>query len=305
MIAITGANGHLGQLVVERLLAEIPANQIIAAVRAPENASRFAKIGVQVREADYARPETLRTALYGVKRLLLISASEVGRKFKLHQAVIDAAKEEGVELFVYTSLLRADSSEMFLAGEHRQTEEYLQASDLPFVLLRNGWYLENHTSAVGKAIENGALIGSSNYGRFASASRADYAAAAVAVLRQHGSERKIFELAGDQSFSMEELASEVSKQIGRNIPYRNLSGDDYAAILLASGLPQTTVDVIVDADKEAIQGGLDSTSGDLSTQIARPTTTLAEAVRNTLQIPQRHPERPTKRPTNNTLRRIR
>jgi NAD(P)H dehydrogenase (quinone) len=259
MIAITGANGHLGQLIVERLLEEIPANQIIAAVRAPENASLFAKTGVQVRKADYSRPETLGTALYGVKRLLLISASEVSRRFKLHKAVIDAAKKKGVELFVYTSLLRADSSEMFLACEHRQTEEYLQASGLPFVVLRNGWYLENHTSAVEKAIENGALIGSSNCGRFASASRADYAAAAVAVLTQPVSGSKIFELAGDQSFSMEELASEVSKQIVRDIPYRNLSGDDYAAVLLASGLPQMTVDVIVDADMKAIQGDLDST----------------------------------------------
>jgi NAD(P)H dehydrogenase (quinone) len=290
MIAITGANGHLGQLVVERLREEIPANQIIAAVRAPDKASRFAKIGVQVRKADYTRPATLSTALYGVKRLLLISASGVGRRFKLHRAVIDAAKEKGVELFVYTSLLRADSSEMFLAGEHRQTEEYLQASGLPFVVLRNGWYLENHTSAVEKAIENGALIGSSNGGRFASASRADYAAAAVAVLTQPVSGSKIFELAGDQSFSMKELAAEVSNQIGRDIPYRNLSGHDYAAVLLASGLPQMTVDVIVDADRQAIQGGLDSTSRDLSTLIARPTTTLSEAVRNTLRAPQRHLE---------------
>ena len=290
MIAITGANGHLGQLVVERLLKEIPANQIIAAVRTPENASHFAKIGVQVRKADYTRPETLRTALDGVKRLLLISASEVGRRFKLHKAVIDAAVKKGVELFVYTSLLRADSSKLFLAGEHRQTEEYLQASGLPLVVLRNGWYLENHTSAVEKAIENGALIGSSNRGRFASASRADYAAAAVAVLTQPVSGSKIYELAGDQSFSMEELASEVSKQIGRDIPYRNLSGNEYAAVLLAAGLPQMTVDVIVDADRKAIQGGLDSTSRDLSTLIARPTTTLPEAVRSTLRAPQRHPE---------------
>ena len=95
MIAITGANGHLGQLVVEGLLEEVPANQIIAAGRAPESASRFAKIGVHVRKADYSRPETFSTALYGVKRLLLISASEIGGRFKLHKAVIDAAKKKG------------------------------------------------------------------------------------------------------------------------------------------------------------------------------------------------------------------
>jgi NAD(P)H dehydrogenase (quinone) len=285
MIAVTGANGHLGQLVVEGLVERVPVNQIIAAVRSPEKASRFATLGVQVREADYTRPETLSTALHGVKRVLLISAAEVNQRFKLHKAVIDAAKEAGVELFVYTSLLYADSSEIFLAREHKQTEEYIRASGLPFVILRNGWYLENHTSDLANAVEHGALIGSSNEGRFASASRADYAAAAVAALTQSVSENKTYELAGDQSFSMAELASEVSRQIGRDIAYRNLSHEDYAAILLGLGLPHTTVHVIIDADAKAIRGDLDSTSRDLSRLIGRPTTTLSEAVRSALLNP--------------------
>jgi len=155
---------------------------------------------------------------------------------------------------VYTSLLHADTSQMFLAEEHRQTEEYIQASDLPFVILRNGWYLENHTSALGKGVEYGALIGSSEDGRFASASRADYAAAAVVTLTHPLPGNKTYELAGDRSFSMVDLASEVSRQIGRAIPYRNLSGEDYAAILLKLGMPQMTVDVIINADAKAIGG---------------------------------------------------
>jgi NAD(P)H dehydrogenase (quinone) len=240
-------------------------------------------LGVQVREADYTRPETLSTALHGVKRVLLISAAEVSQRFKKHKAVIDAAKEAGVELFVYTSLLRADTSEMFLAREHKQTEEYIQASGLPFVILRNGWYLENHTSALGNAVEHGTLIGSSSDGRFASASRADYAAAAVVVLTRPVSENKTYELAGDQSFSMADLAAEVSRQIGQDIFYRNLSSDDYAAILLSFGLSQMIVDVIIDADIKAIRGDLESTSRDLSGLISRPTTTLSDAVTSALQ----------------------
>jgi NAD(P)H dehydrogenase (quinone) len=283
MIAVTGANGHLGQLVIEGLAERVHASQIIAAVRRPEKASNFGTIGVQVREADYTLPETLCTAFQGVKRVLLISAAEVGQRFKKHRAVIDAATEAGVELIVYTSLLRADTSEIFLAREHQQTEEYIRASGLPFVILRNGWYLENHTSALGNAILQGALIGSSNDGRFASAARADYAAAAVAVLTQPVSGNKTYELAGDQSFSMAELASEVSRQIGRDIPYRNLSSVDYAAMLLGSGLPQMTVDVIIDADTKAIRGDLDSTSRDLSELISRPSTMLCDAVRSALQ----------------------
>ena len=282
MIAVTGANGYLGQLVIEELVQRVPANQIIAAVRSPEKASRFATLGVQVREADYTRSETLSTALHGVKRVLLISAAEVSQRFKLHKAVIDTAKEVGVELLVYTSLLRADNSEILLAREHKQSEEYIRASGLPFVILRNGWYLENHTSSLANAVKHGALIASSNDGRFASASRADYASAAVAVLTQPGSGNKTYELAGDQSFSMAELASEVSRQIGRVIPYQNLAREDYAAILLGLGLPQMTVDVIVDADAKAIRGDLDSTSRDLSELIGRPTTTLPDAVRRAL-----------------------
>jgi NAD(P)H dehydrogenase (quinone) len=282
MIAVTGANGHLGQLVIEGLLERVPPNQIIATVRSLEKVSRLRTRGVQVREADYSRPETLNTALHGAERVLLISVDEVSQRFNLHKAVIDASKEAKVELLVYTSLLRADTSEIFLAREHRQTEDYIRASDLPFVILRNGWYFENHTSALESAIEHGALLGSSNDGRFASASRADYAAAAAAVLTQAVSRSKTYELAGDQSFSMTELASEVSRQIGREIPYRNLSGEEYAALLLGLGVPQGVIDVIVDADAKAIRGDLDSTSRDLNRLIARHTTTLFDAVSSAL-----------------------
>jgi NAD(P)H dehydrogenase (quinone) len=283
MIAVTGANGHLGQLVIEGLVERMPAKQIVAAVRSLGKASTFGRLGVRAREADYTRPETLGDAFHGVKRILLISAAEVGQRFKKHKAVVDAAKEAEVELFLYTSLLHAENSEMFLAREHKETEEYIRTSGLPFVILRNGWYMENHTSALGTALKRGALIGSSEAGRFASASRADYAAAAVAVLTEPVSGNKTYELAGDESFSMAELACEVSRQIGRDIPYRNLSGEDYAAILLGFGLPQMTVDVIIDADTKAIRGDLDSTSRDLSRLIHRPTTTLSDAVRSALR----------------------
>jgi NAD(P)H dehydrogenase (quinone) len=283
MIAVTGANGHLGRLVVEGLTERVPAGQIVAAVRSPQKASSFRTLGVQVREADYARPETLRAAFAGVKRVLLISAADVEQRFTLHKAVIDTAKQAGVEVFVYTSLLHADSSEIFLAREHKQTEDYLRASGLTFAILRDGWYFENHTATLGSAVQQGALIGSSKDGRFASASRADYAAAAVAVLTQTISGSKTYELAGDKSFSMTELASEVSRQVGREILYRNLPGEEYAATLLGSGLPKSLVDVIIDADAKAMRGELDSTSCDLSGLIGRPTTTLSEAVRSALR----------------------
>ena len=278
MIAVTGANGKLGRLVVEGLLEHVPAGQIIAAVRSVEKASDLKALGVQVREADYTRPQTLPLALEGVEKLLLISAVEIGQRVVQHKAVIDAAKIAGVKLMAYTSLLRSDTSDLILANEHKTTEEYLVASGLEFVILRNGWYLENHTGSLGPALQHGAIIGSSGQGRFASASRADYAGAAVAVLTRAGHTNKTYELAGDNSFSMYDFAAEVSKHVGRQIAYSDLPAIDYEATLLGFGLPKMIVDVVIDADVKSSGGALNSSSRDLSLLLERKTTTLSQAI---------------------------
>src|SRR5436305_15051061 len=108
MIVVTGASGHLGRLVIESLLKKMPAGEVVAAVRDPAKVKDLAARGVQVRLADYNRPETLPAALQGATRLLLISGSEVGRRVAQHQAVIDAAKRAGVGLIAYTSILHGD-----------------------------------------------------------------------------------------------------------------------------------------------------------------------------------------------------
>lgn len=283
MIAITGANGNLGQLVVKGLLQVIPATQIVAGVRNPEKAVDLRALGVQVREADYDRPETLVAAFEGVEKLLLISAVVPGERLRQHKAVIDAARQAGVKLIAYTSMLRADTSSLNLAGEHKATEEYLRNSGLEFVLLRNGWYLENATAGLAPALAHGAIIGSSGQGRFASAARADYAAAAVTVLTRPGHANKTYELAGDQSFSMFEFAEEVSKQAGRAIVYNDLPPAEYEATLLGLGLPKMIVDVVIDADVKASKGELDSASRDLSRLLGRDTTSVSEVIKVALQ----------------------
>ena len=105
-IAITGATGQLGQLVVNNLKEKASADNIIALVRSVQKA---ADLGVEAREADYNKPETLDSAMNGVETLLLISGSEVGQRATQHQNLIDAAKKAGVKWIVYTSLLHADT----------------------------------------------------------------------------------------------------------------------------------------------------------------------------------------------------
>ena len=192
MIVVTGATGHLGRLVIDGLLKKIPASEIVAAVRTPEKARDLAERGVQVREADYRQPNTLITAFQGAAKLLLISGTEVGQREVQHNSVIDAAKDAGIGFVAYTSLLHADTSPVELAVEHLATERYLRKSGLAFSLLRNGWYFENQTAAIASAGENGALIGASGDGRYAAATRAEYAAAAVAVLTGEGHCRCVF-----------------------------------------------------------------------------------------------------------------
>ncbi|MGA9521130.1 MAG: SDR family oxidoreductase [Myxococcaceae bacterium] len=279
MIVVTGATGKLGRLVVEGLLQKVPANQIAVAVRSPDKAGDLAKRGVQVRKADYSKPESLTEAFAGADKVLLISSSEVGQREKQHRAVIDAVKKNaGIRLLAYTSLLHADTSGVSLAPEHKTTEEVIRASGIPFVFLRNGWYVENYTENLAPALQNGAFIGSAGQGRIAGATRKDFADAAVAVLTGTGHESKIYELGGDAPFTMKDLAAEVSRQTKKDIVYKDLSPEEYSGALSSVGLPPPVVEMLVSADRGIARGELDDKSRDLSRLIGRPTTSLADAV---------------------------
>jgi NAD(P)H dehydrogenase (quinone) len=192
--------------------------------------------------------------------------------------VIDAAKSAGVRSLAYTSVLRADTSSLALAREHKLTEEAIRASGVPFVFLRNGWYFENHTEQLRPAIEHGAILGAAGDGRFASATREDYAAAAAAALTEKEQGNRIYELAGDEPFTLSELAAEVSRQAGKPVVYKNLAPAQYAQVLASAGLPPVMVDLIVDSDLGASRGDLDGSSADMRRLIGRPTTRLADAV---------------------------
>ncbi|AXF77991.1 SDR family oxidoreductase [Erwinia tracheiphila] len=278
MIAITGANGQLGRLVINALLKKMPSEEIVAAVRSPEKATDLAELGVQVREADYAKPELLSAAFRGVDKLLLISSSEVGRRTPQHQAVIEAAKEAGVELLAYTSLLRADTSEMLLANEHRETEQALTASGIPYAILRNGWYTENYAHTIAAALAYGTFIGAAQDGKIASASRQDYADAAAEVLTGSDVANKIYELAGDTAFTLAEFTAEIARQSGKTINYVNLPEAEFAHVLKGAGLLVPLAEVLADSEANAAKGSLFDDSQTLSALIGRPTTSWQQVV---------------------------
>ncbi|HHG9065499.1 TPA: SDR family oxidoreductase [Citrobacter freundii] len=279
MIAITGATGQLGQHVIESLLKTVPASQIVAIVRNPAKATALSQQGITVRQADYSDEAAFTTALQGIDKLLLISSSEVGQRAPQHRNVINAAKAAHVKFIAYTSLLHADTSPLGLADEHVATEQMLAESGIAYALLRNGWYTENYLASAPAALEHGVFIGAAGEGKIASATRADYAAAAARVISEDGHAGKTYELAGDDGWTLSQLAAELAKQSGKKVVYQNLSEADFAAALKGVGLPAGLADMLADSDTGASKGGLFDDSHTLSKLIGRPTTSLADSVK--------------------------
>ena len=279
MIAITGATGQLGQLVIAALLKSVPASQIVAVVRNPAKADALAQQGIVVRQGDYGDEAALTRALDGVEKLLLISSSEVGQRAVQHRNVINAAKAAGVGFIAYTSVLHADTSPLGLHAEHVETEKMLADSGIPYALLRNGWYSENYLASAPPALEHGVFLGAAGDGKIASATREDYAAAAAKVISEEGHAGKVYELAGDTAWTLSELAAELSKQSGKNVVYQNLSEADYASALRGVGLPDAFASLLADSDTGASKGGLFDDSHTLSKLIGRPTTPLADSIK--------------------------
>jgi NAD(P)H dehydrogenase (quinone) len=279
-IAVTGATGQLGRYAIEELLKRgaAPA-EIVAVVRDPAKAVEWSDRGVHIRTADYAQPSTLATALSGVDKLLMISGSEIGARITQHDNVIAAAEAAGVQLIAYTSVLHADMSGIGLAVEHRATGQRLAASPIPSVVLRNGWYWENYVMDLERTLGSGILFGAGGTGRVAGAARKDYAEAAVAVLIEDGHAGRVYELGGDERLTYAELAAVIAAVSGRPVRYQDLPERDYAAALVAAGLPEPLAATLASSDAGVARGEVDTTSGHLQRLIGRSSTPVAEVIR--------------------------
>ena len=277
--AVTGATGHLGRLVVDSLLGRgVPGGQVVAIVRDAAKAKPLADKGVEVRVADYDRPDTLDAALRGVERLLLVSGNAVGKRGTQHSNVIDAARTAGVGRIVYTSIAKADTNTMPLGDEHRATEEYLREAGIPAVILRNSWYVENYTDQVPQYLATGSVIGATGEARVAAAPRADYAEAAAAALLDDDVDSGVYELGGP-AVTMAELASVIGEVLDRELPYQDVSLEEYRSGLLEAGLDDGTADFVTALERGTARGELDVDVADLEKLLGRPATDTRAAVK--------------------------
>ncbi len=271
-IVVTGATGHFGRLVVESLLAKgVPAAEIVATGRHVE---KIADLGVTVKKAPFEDVEALKAAFAGADKVLLVSGSEVGKRVEQHRNAVQAAKEAGVGLVVYTSAPKADTSDMKLVAEHRATEQMLAESGVPYTVLRNSWYIENYN--LEQAIEHG-LFGAAGEGKISGATRADYAEAAASALVGDGHAGKVYELGGE-AFTLPELAAEISRQSGKEVTYTDLGEQKYAEFLESVGLAAPHAAILADSDAAASRGALFVGTADLEGLLGRPVTPLATAI---------------------------
>ena len=276
-IVVTGATGHLGRLVVEALLTHgVPADQIVATGRRIEALADLQERGVTVRRADYTDPASLRDAFTGAEKLLLVSGSEIGQRVPQHRNAITAAKEAGARLIAYTSVARADSSSLGIAGEHQDTKQLLAESGIPHVVLRNGWYTENYTGQLDTYLANG-IVGSAGEGRISAATRADYAEAAAAVVTEDGHAGAVYELGGE-AFTMSGLAAAVSAVTGADVGHTDVPLEQSAQILEGAGLPAPVAGMFADIDRSVAAGDLHVDSDDLEKLIGRAPTPLRDAI---------------------------
>lgn len=278
MIVVTGASGKLGRLVIDQLATTVGVDRVVAAARSTDKLTDLADRRIEVRRLDYDEPDSISAALAGAEQVLLISSSEIGRRVDQHRSVIDTAVARGVEHLAYTSILRADTSPLFAAVEHRATEEILAAAPLTSTRLRHGWYIENYTENLAPALTHGAVIGAAGAGRIAAAARADYAAADAAVLADPTLWGGTYELGG-AAFTMGGYASLVGEAAGREIPYLDLPPADLRGALVGGGVPEPMADFLVDADLGIAQGALDTDPDMLERLAGRHLTPVADLVK--------------------------
>ncbi|MFC3799017.1 SDR family oxidoreductase [Cohnella sp. GCM10012308] len=275
---VTGATGHLGSLVVQTLLGRVPAEQIAVSVRDPQKAAALSEQGVDVRRGDFEDPASLEQAFAGIDRLLIVSTDgDTETRIRQHANAVEAARHAGVGFIAYTSAPNAQESELFLAEVHRDTENAIRATGIPYAFLRNNWYIENEAGAIQGIVAGAPLVTSAGDGKVGWAARSDYAEAAAAVLAGTGHENKVYELGGPLR-TYGELACVLSEALGREVSLQQVDDETYAGVMKSAGVPEFALPIVT-AIQQAIRAGtLAVESSDLEKLLGRPATPLFEVI---------------------------
>ncbi len=280
--AITGANGHFGQAAVNHLRQSMAQDdQIIALARNTEKANDLFKdfSQVEVRPGSYADKAALVKSLQDVDRLLFISSQPNADfpRLEQHANLIAAAKTAGIKYLVYTSFPQADQADNFLASDHQATEGMIKDAGIPHAFARNNWYLENETTMIQAALDQGSFVYAAGSGKVGWALESDYAAGAADLLI-NAPAQTIFEFAGPQH-DYADLAKAIAAVTGQPVDAQLVSDADYRADLLAKGTPEAQVAFSAQLQALIRRGDLSFESDDLAHVLGRQPVSLLDGVK--------------------------
>ena len=281
-ILVTGANGNLGSKIVEYLLTKLSVEEIIVGVRndQSEKAQNYKEQGLEVRLTDFENPDTLITAFTGVDRLFIISTfGDYETIMRQHTNAVNAAKVTGVKQVIYPSVTRAEGNDFFLAGMHRAREITIIESGIPYVILRNNWYIENELGTIHGCMAGAPWVNSAGEGKIGWVYRPDLAEAAANVLvaEGHKHENKIYELSGE-NLTQQQFVDTLNELLDQKISLLTVDDATYEEMLKGSGVPEAYLPMLVMTQKGIRDGGLESLHSDLDFLLERKATPLKQAL---------------------------
>ena len=279
-IVITGASGQLGRLTAEAVAAKVSPSEVTLVTRTPDALGGLAARGFVVRTGDFDDPPSLRAAFAGGERLLIISATEIGRRIVQHRAAIDAAVAAGVHWAAYTGIPNpSDSNPGAAARDHRATEEALRESGLAWTFLRNSIYAESLVRGGGPALASGTLVTNAGEGRTSYVSREDCAAAAAAVLTSDGHDGKEYDITGPEALGDRDVAALYAELGGRPVEPVFLDDEDWVATMVEHpGLPEVAARTYATFGQAARRGYLAVVSSAVEDLTGRPPRSVREVL---------------------------
>ena len=286
-IAVTGATGQLGNLVVKHLLEKITANQVVAVVRNMEKAVSLANLGVDIRYGNYMDPASLIKAFSGISKMLLISSPDAfdeTLRMVQHANVIRAAKNANVQHICYTGTAFAEDATFGPSLLHLATEYAIRASRLTYTFLRDTLYTEVFISPdLVKSIDFGVIVTNTGNGKINSVSRNDLALAHATVLTQTGHENKTYNLVSNQAWTFDELAQILSELSHKKIVHKSSSFEEARDYLIKCGVTEPRAFGRASLYNQVATGEWAKKSDDLGMLIGKETP-LKETVKQVLNM---------------------
>ena len=288
MILITGATGKMGGIVINTLLSKgMPATEIAALVRDENKAAHLKEMGIDIRMGDYDNKPLLEKAMKGIDKVLLVSGADISKVVAQHKNVIDASKGAGVSCLAYTSncLRDRDTLVNHIMTTHFETEDYIMASGLNYIIFRNVLYMESMALfLLGKDfMENGIRLPAGE-GWVSYALRSDEAEAMGNVLARNDCSNRIYQFTNSRAYSFYEVADALSQLSGRTITYTPVDMETYKNRLKEQGMNEHLIEMAAPFITDIKNGQGSTVSTDLEEALGRKPTDLKTGLKILLNL---------------------